>query len=570
MIRTLRAFAWLRWRVLVNSLQKAGSRDALERFSIAAEQLWPIVAGVLMIPSALAAAVAGTAAGYVLAHGQTASQIFEACRYLLFAVAVLSIVGPLVLPAADRTNPTRLLLLPISRGTLYVAQSSSAFGDPWVVLMLALVIGIPVGLLAGGALGAAAVALSSGALLVAAIVGLSSLATSLLHLAVRDRRRAQLLALLFILMIPMWGLMPGVIGQFRHTARQEGRQAGRAPLAPRWLAAAGERTLALVPTELYATSTRAAARGDAPGAATPLGVLAVSALLLHGLGILAFGRVLDSPDSTGARRAMPMRAAWGRTLPGLSSAASAVALAQVRLVLRSARGLSVILSPLVMTAIVGLVMWMNRGNLNFGTLSLQGGLPLATFGSLTSLTSIFPISLNQFAADGAGLTLALLSPLTDRDYLTGKAVGFALIAGPLALFCLVAAFVAFPGGSLAMWLAIPISLVAMHLIMAPATAMFSALFPRAVNLNSVGRGSSAHGLATLFGLATVVASGAPCILLALVASSLLHRSALAPVLLLAWCGLCYLIGRLLLVLAGKAFDRRRENLAMLRIQAKDS
>jgi hypothetical protein len=570
MIRTLRAFVRLRWRVLVNSLRKTGSRDALERFSIAAEQLWPIVAGVLMIPSALAAAVAGTAAGYVLAHGQPASPIVEACRYLLLAVAVLSIMGPLVLPAADRTNPVRLLLLPISRSTLYVAQSSSAFGDPWVVLMLPLVSGIPIGLLAGGAFGAAVLALSSGALLVAAIVGLSSLATSVLHLAVRDKRRGQLLALLFILMIPMWGIMPAVIGQLRHTARQEGGQARRAPLVPTWVAAAGERTLALVPTELYVTSTRAAARGDALGAAPPFGALAVSVLLLHGLGLLAFGRVLDSPGSTAARRAVPMRAGWGRTLPGLSSAASAVALAQVRLVLRSTRGRSIVLSPLIMTAIVGLVVWTNRGNLDFGSLSLRGGLSLAAFGSLTCLTSIFPISLNQFAADGAGLTMALLSPLTDRDYLTGKAVGNALIAGPPALFCLVAAFAAFPGGSPAMWLAIPISLVAMQLIVAPATAIVSALFPRTVNLNSVGRGSNAHGLATLFGLATVVAAGGPCILLTLVASQLLHRPALAPVLLLAWCGLCYGMGRLLFGLAGRAFDRRRENLAMLRIQAKDS
>jgi hypothetical protein len=523
-----------------------------------------------MIPSALALAVLGTAGGYALAHGQTGSKLFEACRYLLFAVPVLSIVGPLMLPGADRTNPVRVLLLPISRGTLYVAQSSSAFGDPWVVLIMPLLIGIPVGLLARGAFGAATLAVSSGALLVAAIVGLSSLATSLLHLAVRDRRRAQLVALLFILMIPMWGIMPAVIGQLRHTARQEGRQAGREPLAPAWLAAAGERALALVPTELYVTSARAAARGDAPGAAMPLGALAASALLLHGLGMLAFGRVLDSPGSTGARRAVPMRAAWGRALPGLSSGASAVALAQVRLVLRSTRGRSVILSPLIMTGIVGLVMWRNGGNLDFGSLSLQGGLTLATFGSLTCLTSIFPIALNQFAVDGAGLTMALLSPLTDGEYLTGKAVGNALIAGPLVLFCLVAAFVAFPGGSPAMWLAIPISLVAVHLIVAPAAAMFSALFPRTVDLNSVGRGSNAHGLATLLGLATFVAGGAPCILLTLAASRLLHQPALAPVLLLAWCGLCYGISRLLFVLAGKAFDRRRENLAMLRIQARDS
>jgi ABC-type Na+ transport system ATPase subunit NatA len=58
--------------------------------------------------------------------------------------------------------------------------------------------------------------------------------------------------------------------------------------------------------------------------------------------------------------------------------------------------------------------------------------------------------------------------------------------------------------------------------------------------------------------------------LSLAASRLLHQPALAPVLLLAWCGLCYGISRLLFVWARRAFDRRRENLAMLRIQAEDS
>src|SRR5205085_9287024 len=57
MLRILKAFAWLRWRMLVNALERTGSRDALERFSIAIEKLGPILAGILMIPSALGIAV---------------------------------------------------------------------------------------------------------------------------------------------------------------------------------------------------------------------------------------------------------------------------------------------------------------------------------------------------------------------------------------------------------------------------------------------------------------------------------------------------------------------------------
>ena len=49
MVRILRAFAWARWRMLINSLEKTGARDRIERFSIAIEKLGPIMAGVLMI-----------------------------------------------------------------------------------------------------------------------------------------------------------------------------------------------------------------------------------------------------------------------------------------------------------------------------------------------------------------------------------------------------------------------------------------------------------------------------------------------------------------------------------------
>src|SRR6185312_2848622 len=126
-LRILRAFAWLRWRMLINSLEKTGARDTVERFSIAIEKLGPIMAAVLMVPSGLILAAAATASGLALARGDQHSLFFAAARYLLFAVPIVSIFGPLLLPAADRTNPVRLLLLPIPRHTLYAAQTSSAF-----------------------------------------------------------------------------------------------------------------------------------------------------------------------------------------------------------------------------------------------------------------------------------------------------------------------------------------------------------------------------------------------------------------------------------------------------------
>jgi hypothetical protein len=217
-----------------------------------------------------------------------------------------------------------------------------------------------------------------------------------------------------------------------------------------------------------------------------------------------------------------------------------------------------------MIGIFGLVIQRQLGAMDFGPIALSSGLSLAAFGSFVSLLSILPIAMNQFAVDKAGLTLALLSPLTDREYLAGKAVGNGLIAAVPALLCVLVSFVLAPGGPPALWMAIPPALLATYLLVAPAAAVFSALFPRVVDLNSIGRGSNAHGLAGLLGLVAFVASAAPSVLIMLVVSSWLERPSLVPVLLLVWCGIAYMIGRILFLPARRIFAKRRENLAMIR------
>jgi hypothetical protein len=474
-------------------------------------------------------------------------------RFVLLAVPVLCIVGPLFLPAADRTNPVRMLLLPIARPTMYVAQSATAFGDPWILLLLPVVLGLPLGLVSGGATGAAALALVAGALLVVAVVGISSLATSLLHLAVRDRRRGELLALILVIFIPLVSMLPGLMSGVRRPHDAQGRRLPRPAaerMVPAWAERAGDRAFAIVPTELYIRSTREAVQPNAVAALAPVAVLGAVAVVLHALGMVVFGRVLDSPGSTGARRSTPMRAAWGRRLPLLSTPASAVALAQVRLALRTTRGRSVLLSPVLFLAVFGVVMYRGGGGMNFGPFNFQSGLALAAFMSFISLISILPIGMNQFAVDKAGLTLALLSPLTDRDYLAGKAVGNGLIIAIPAAVCL-------------LWVCIPLAFLAIALLVSPVAAMLSAIFPRVVDMNSIGRGSNAHGLAGFLGLVSYVAASLPCAALMLLAARWLNRPSLAPVFLLIWCVVAYGISRLLFSLARKVFQQRRENLALI-------
>jgi hypothetical protein len=562
MLRTLRAFAWLRWRMLINSLEKTSARDTVERFSIAIEKLGPIMAAVLMVPSALILAAAATASGIALARGDQHSLFFEAARYLLFIVPIVSIFGPLLLPAADRTNPVRMLLLPIPRSTLYVAQSSSAFGDIWVLLMLPVVLFVPVGLLVGASFVAAFLSFAAGVLLVLVIVGLTALATSVLHLLVRDRRRGELLALLFIVIIPAASMLPGLLNGLRHAPGAEQRSSAISNV-PEWVKDTSVRALAMYPPEVYARSTRSAASGDLMTAGAGLVALLAAALIVHGMGMAAFAKVLASPGSTGTRRAVPTRAAWGRTLPGLSSGASAVALAQLRLALRTPRGRSIVLSPVVVTGIFAFVARNPLANFDSGPFSFNTGLSIAGFASFVGLLAVLPVAMNQFAIDNAGLTLALLSPLSDREYLAGKAVGNGLIAALPISLSLVVALLLLPSGSPALWLAIPLALLSTYFLVAPAAATLSALFPRVVDLNSIGRGSNAHGLAALLGMISFVVSALPAVLITFAASAWLHNTSLVPVLLLLWCIVSYGIGRVLFIPARRIFARRRENLAML-------
>ena len=558
MLRILKAFAWLRWRMLVNSLEKTGSRDALERFSLAIERIGPLLAAILLIPSALFLVSLGVAAGYLLATGGS-SMPFAAARYLLIPIPVLAVVGPLFLPAADRTNPVRLLLLPIPRSTLYLTQTSSAFGDLWNILFMPLIIGVPIGLAAGGAAVAALWCLATGVVLVLMVVGLSALATSLLHLVVRDRRRGELVALIFILIIPAVAMLPGILGSDRARRGAERRQ----PILPTWVAAAGAQAFSYYPTEVYVRGTQAAADGRDFDAAAAFAAIAGSAIAAHALGIVAFARVLGSPGSTGGKRTGRMHAAWGTRLPFLSSGASAVALAQMRLALRTPRGRSILLSPIAMLVIFGAMMYRGSGQMDFGPFRFGNGLGLAAFGSFVCLLSILPIAMNQFAVDKAGLTMTLLSPLSDAEVLSGKAAGNAMIAAPPALVAVLAPLLVFPGGQAGLWVGLLLGLMAMYLVVAPVAAICSAAFPRSVDMNSIGRGSNAHGAAGFLGLLAFVAAAAPPAVLALVATSYLGRPELVPLLIGGWLLVAWAISRLLFIPARRVFAARRENLAML-------
>jgi hypothetical protein len=550
----------MRWRVLINSLERTAARDTLERLSIAVEQIGPLLAAAMFIPTTLGLSGLGGMIGYTVATSGT-SALAQLARYLLLAAVGLSIVGPIMLPAADRTNAVRLLLLPISRPQLYVAQCLASVADPWILLPMPLLFSIPIGMAAAGAFWFAAIAALAALLLVAVLLGLASLSTTALHLLVRDRRRGELAALVAIVVLPTILMLPAMLnadGSRRGTA--EGRSSGATPA---WGVAFARRALTVVPSELhYRAITRPASAGAAT-ATMPLAGLAAIGIGLFAVGFVAFDATLSSPGSTGARRAAGGLSTWNRTFPGFSHGASAVALNQWRLIARTPRGRSILISPVLVFGVFAVLMWRAGGQMEFGFITLGNGLALALFGAAVSQLAIMPFAMNQFAVDRAGLTLQLLSPLSDRDILVGKALGNGLVSLSSSIFCVVIAWLAFPGGSMAIWLTIPLGLLATYVLAAPAAAALSATFPRAVDLNSIGNGSNAHQAAGLLGMLAFAAAAAPPVLITLLSMALSPTPAAAPLLVAVWCAVALAISRSLLAVSARLFAERRENLGLV-------
>jgi hypothetical protein len=202
-----------------------------------------------------------------------------------------------------------------------------------------------------------------------------------------------------------------------------------------------------------------------------------------------------------------------------------------------------------------------QSGLPFSYFSGGIGLSLAAFGSFAAILALIPLAMNQFAIDRAGFTRQMLSPVSLRELLAGKAVGNAMIALGPALFCFVVPGLVFPGGAPALWFTLPLSVASTYVLFAPAAAAWSAIFPKQVDLNSIGNSGNAHQVAGLLGLLTLVFSAAPSILLTLFAIAYLHRVNVAPVLVLTWLAVSIGLSHLIFVPVRNLVARRCETIA---------
>ena len=555
MIGLLRAFFWLRFRLLVNGL-RGRRRDSFEQVSRVTRLLVAAIVVVSLVPGSVLLAVLAFFGGRGMAVGnERAMALTIGARAVLAVVTIVVAISPILKFGGAGSSTTRLALLPVPRGLLFAAELTAQFADPWILFLVPAVLALPSGLLAGGAPGAAAWALVAGSLVLLVLSSLGSAASMLGALLFRNRRLGELASIGLLLGITMVAYFPVITkrGALMSGSAEQRHAVGRdftfeAKDHP-WLVA--------TPWELYASCVERSVAPAGEPALVPVAGLALAALVFGGTARWALGRLMDAP---GDRRVRSKRGDERvRRVPGLSPAASAVARTFFRLVTRSVRG-RVILFTAPLPALLLAFLW--RGTpMELIDTNYTGVVVLGAAGML-ALMSMSAFLTDQFAVDRAGLTLTFLGPASATEIVAGKAVGgLAAFAIPLSIG-MIAAATLHPRGSLAVWAGALMCVIAAYLVQSPAAAVLAAWFPAPFDLAQLRRGNP-HPLASILGLmfsvlAYVVCCGIFAATLALTQRPLAGLAAAALVFALA-AG----IARLGWPLAARALDARRENLAMV-------
>jgi hypothetical protein len=550
MIRLLRLVAWLRWRLLVNGFRKS-RLDALERASRAAEIAFPVIVAILAVPAVLVLTVGAFLAGFLAARSEGARVVLAFVPRAVLAVLTFAIlVGPLVRSMQGATlGLSRLVLLPIPRRVLHVAEVAAGLLDPWVLGTLPALVTLPMGLLASGSVTAAAVALAAGIALAACLAALGGTVSFLVALLLRDRRRGEWITLVFFAILSLSGILPMIL---------ESHEKARPPdlALPAWTRFA--------PSEMYGRALGCGLAGRPEGALAPLAGLTAAGAGLYGLSWIAYRRLLETPEGGSARRRGEHSGPRLVRLPGLSPGASAVALAELRLVLRTVRGKTAIfLTPLA----VGALGFVGAGSVRFGPpgspAPLAAGALVPCAAAIFSVIALQSFLLNQFATDRGGLTLEFLAPVSDLEIVRGKAAAMFVLWGMTLALSLLVGGATSRATPLPLWGAAALGGASVLALLAPAAAVLSALFPKPCDLGRIGRAGNPHTTAGLLGTLLILALGGIPAGLAAVGFLLLKSAALALLLLAAWALLAATGGAALLRPAAAVVTRRRENLILV-------
>jgi hypothetical protein len=561
MIALLRAFVWLRWRLLVGTLRGGSRRDALERLSRILAALVPalLLAGVVVTALALGGAALGT--GWAIgARAIDPAPVLIAVRGVLFVVSILVLMGALSGPGQGALPASsRLLTLPVSTRHLHLAEALTGLLDPWIVYVIPALLLLPLGLLLAGRATSAAAALAGGLAFLGTLAALASAVSQLARWFLRDRRRAETFTLVFVLGISLAGALPALLGDRMEIELRRGH--GAEPLDRR-LQAGLPRWTRAIPSELYAATVARAAGGSPRRAALPAAALLLQAGLLFALSATAHRRGLASVESGTPRRAGTSASRAAPRLPFLSEPTSAVAWTQARTALRTVRGRLVVLASLPVIVIFGVLARRMPGEIPGGQALGNGDLLLGV-GTIFGLYAMQAFTMNQFGTDRSGLTMQFLAPLSDRQLVFGKAVGCGLVFGLSCALSLLCSAAVAPGGSPLTWASVLLGAAATYALLCPVAAALSAMLPVASDLTKTGSGGNPHGLAMAAGTVLVLLLAAPAGAILLVVHHALGRPVLGLLLMAGWTAVAVSLAIPLLALAARVVGPRRENLGLV-------
>jgi len=569
-IRGLRALVWLRWRLLKNSTSGARKRDSLEQVSRALALVVPLLILVMSLGTFVAVSIVGFVGGRMMATGvlELASGLLV-LRLLLglmmFAIVSLAVISP---AQSTLSRYTRLLLLPIPRRLLHLVEVLSSLGDPWVAVVFAGLTAFALGLLAGGRPVATIGALVAGGLTLAVVVCAASLVGFLVAWLMRDRRRGELFTLVFVMAFSLLTFIPALLsGTVNDGDTRSTRDASRISREihqinvdefdrhlPAWTQ--------YLPSEVYGRTIANVLASRRADVFSGFGILAIEAVLLF----LASGRVhrqmLGSLEGDQSRRRSAEIGLGPKPLPWLSTGESAVALAMMRGALRTVRGRLTILLPGPMLAL--LVAVFNRLPQETWTVAAASRGYLLFGGSIVfTFYAMHAISMNLFGSDRAGLTLQLLSPVTDRELAWGKVVGFAGVVAAGIAVCLVASVAVAHAGPLPYWIAVCLGALATFFLISPVAIWFSAIFPVASDLSKTGAAGNPHPFPMVVGTLCTVLFVFPTIVSLALAEFWFKSPAMAPLLAGLWALIAAGIGLPMVNVASRSITARRENLAMV-------
>lgn len=572
-LRLTKALLWLQWRLLVNGLKGGRQRDSLERVSRWSDVVVPVLGGVLLVPVVLAVAALGGLAGFLIATRPASSGGVTMGLAIGFLLPVIwLVVRPLAFASQGGLERGELLrLLPIPLSFLRRLELFRAVLDPIYVPFAAAAAILPFGALLGGRPLLALIGAGAGFLLFGFLACVSALVALGTQILLRDRRRGELVTLIFFLVLSGVGVFPQLFVRPSHPAKvaQTGAATSRPtpPVAGSDARRAGPNTaipdgLRFVPSGFYAVGVEAGAAGHWGSAGLNLGALGLLTVLAYAATAPLHRRLLETPETAGARvlsKQVRVKVAW---IPGFSPVVAALALTHVRIVLRTVRGKMMVIGPTFTTMLFALAF--SRGSAREAAFMSNPSV-LAALPVVIALLNLSAILCNQFAVDGAALVLEFLQPIQERDLLFGKITSAALLYSGSVSVALVLVALVVPRVLVALLAAALLGGLAALFALAPVHAILSATFPKTADLGKLGKAGQPHPTASLLSvLATPVAlvPGAVCIFIAWqVAGSV----AWAPLFTAAWAIAAWLIALVTLPLVARLAVARRENLAMVAV-----